>query len=239
MTAKHLIRRALWRFGIDVQRRSVGGSFAVRQQRLLSWLGIDLVLDVGANSGQYARRLRSESNYAGKIVSFEPITEAFNELSRAASGDALWEARNFALGAEESELKLNVAANSVSSSFLEIEDQHVDSAPESHFVSKQPVRVMPLDRILPELASQGQQILLKLDVQGYERAVLDGAKSSLSKIKAIQVELSLVPLYDGGPLFYEMVGFLQDQGYTLIAVEPGFSDERTGQMLQVDGIFVR
>jgi hypothetical protein len=81
--------------------------------------------------------------------------------------------------------------------------------------------------------------LLKIDVQGYERAVLDGAAATLGQFRAVRTELSLVPLYDGQPLLAQMVEYLAGQGLDLWLIEPGFSEPVTRRLLQLDGVFVR
>ena len=80
---------------------------------------------------------------------------------------------------------------------------------------------------------------MKIDTQGYESKVLKGAENSLPRISTVQMEMSLVPLYDGERLFHEMCALMSDKGYTLVAIENGFSDPASGQLLQVDGIFHR
>jgi hypothetical protein len=80
---------------------------------------------------------------------------------------------------------------------------------------------------------------MKIDTQGYESRVLQGAQGSLARIDTVQMELSLVPLYEGELLFQEMWELLRAKGYTLVAIESGFSAPASGQLLQVDGIFHR
>jgi len=81
--------------------------------------------------------------------------------------------------------------------------------------------------------------LLKMDVQGYEEAVLRGAHRSLSMVRGVQLELSLVPLYEGAWSFSDAVEHFQASGFELVSLEPGFYDHSTGRLLQVDGIFMR
>ena len=81
--------------------------------------------------------------------------------------------------------------------------------------------------------------MLKIDVQGFEKNVLDGAKETLPYVSVIQVEMSLVPLYENQMLFFEMIHYLDDKGFTLFSLENGFSNPRTGRLLQTDGIFVK
>ena len=84
-----------------------------------------------------------------------------------------------------------------------------------------------------------KSVLLKIDTQGYEDRVLIGAAGVLDKLTALQVELSLVPLYAGQPLFDEMRKKIEMMGFVLFAIFPGYVHERTGQTLQIDGFFVR
>jgi len=80
---------------------------------------------------------------------------------------------------------------------------------------------------------------MKIDAQGYEGRIIKGAEKSLKWIDTIQMEMSLVPLYEGELLFYEMCRLMNEKEYDLIAIEAGSSDPGTSQILQVDGIFHR
>ena len=112
-----LLRRAFRRLGFDIVRFDLGRDAASRRAVLICERGVDLVLDVGANDGPFARQLR-EAGYGGRIVSFEPQTVAYAALRSAAATDALWECRNVAVGVDEGEVVLNIAANSSSSSLF-------------------------------------------------------------------------------------------------------------------------
>ena len=80
--------------------------------------------------------------------------------------------------------------------------------------------------------------MLKIDVQGFEKKVLAGAEASLQKIKIIQLEMSLVPLYQNEWLFHEVLEYLTQKGFQLYSLENGFFNKETGQLLQADGIFI-
>ncbi len=80
---------------------------------------------------------------------------------------------------------------------------------------------------------------MKVDVQGFEMFVLDGANEILPQVIAIEVELSLTQLYDGGPLFIDMINHLEKLGFALVTLNHVFSDANTDLLLQVDGIFLR
>lgn len=228
------------RFGFEVRRHqpSVPPTAEVRRTKLLSSRGVTLVIDVGANSGQYACQLR-HAGYRDRIVSFEPLSQAFAELSAAAGSDSQWECKRLALGNSEGPVEINVAGNSYSSSVLEMKERHLQSAPESGYVSTETVPMARLDTIWPEIVKPEDRVFLKLDVQGFELEVLRGGDAHLADLAGVQVELSLVPLYDGAPLFREVIDYLEDRGFRLAGLEPGFEDPESGEMLQADGLFVR
>ena len=134
---------------------------------------------------------------------------------------------------------MHISQNSVSSSLLPMHSTHLNAAPNSVYIDSQVVRVERLDTLAAGLVPLDGDLLLKIDTQGYERPVLEGATALLPRICAIQVELSLVPLYEGAATFTEMISFIQDLGYELFSIVPGFRDAQSGRLLQVDGFFVR
>jgi FkbM family methyltransferase len=233
------IQRGVNRLGYEIVPWADGiTEDEARRARLLAATGVDLVLDVGANAGQYASKLR-RGGYQGRIVSFEPLSRAFAQLSAASVSDPSWECRRLALGATDGETEINVSGNSYSSSLLEMEERHVESAPESRYVGTEKIKTARLDSIWAELVRNGERTFLKLDVQGFELEVLRGAETSLPKTLGVQAELSLVPLYRDGPVFRDVIDYLEGRGFRLAGLEGGHDDRRTGEMLQADGIFIR
>lgn len=237
---KRLIQQLFRACGLELSKFKPDTSNAARLQRLISYHRIDLVLDVGANIGQFATHLRS-LGYQGKIVSFEPLAKAHAQLLSASKGDPLWEtAPRAAIGSRDGTLTINIANNSDSSSALPMLDLHLASAPESAYISTETVKLYKLDTIAPGyIGSDNQSIFLKIDVQGLETQVLEGATQVLSRISGLQLEMSLAPLYQGEPLFREMLDRLDRLGFELFAVIPSFTDMKSGRLLQMDGIFFR
>ena len=224
MTLKQRFAQSFRIFGYDLTRYQPDRHPVAQLMQLMKTYDTNLVLDVGANRGQYALDLRA-NGYRGSIVSFEPLSSAYLELSRAASSDPLWETMQVALGAAPGRSIINVAGNSTSSSLLEMLPAHENAAPSSKY------------RILPKLSHQNGTIWMKVDTQGFESEVLTGSLESMKKITCIQLEMSLVPLYDGSETFEFLLRWMLDHGYQLVGLQPGFTDQRTGQLLQVDGIF--
>jgi FkbM family methyltransferase len=229
---KNAVKRAGRAAGVEIG--SVSQSFLGLQRRLLG--EVDLLIDVGANTGQYASLVRS-LGYRGRIVSFEPGARAFEALARRAAGDRRWEVRRAALGASHARAVLHVSSNSVSSSLLPIRREHVDVAPESRVVAREDVEVSTVDA---ELAgAPGGSVWLKMDVQGSELDVLAGAVDSFERVRVVQSEMLLTALYDGQADYLEVCELLRRQGLSLRHVERGFQDKGTGFVLAVDGLFVR
>jgi FkbM family methyltransferase len=195
---------------------------------------------VGANTGQFGRELRKHIGYAGRIVSFEPTAAAHRELVATAKGDPNWEiAERCAIGATEGVIDINVSANSVSSSALPMLESHVSAAPDSNYTSVEKVPLHALDSLAPRWMREAHCTLLKVDTQGFEAEVLKGAKQTLSRVRGLQLELSLVPLYSGQVLLPELMAEITSLGFELWASCPAFCDARSGRLLQVDATFFR
>ena len=146
---------------------------------------------------------------------------------------------NSALGSFDGETTINVSNNLESSSILEMEERHLTAAKNSLFSDIQICKITTLDLFFKNYPILSNNVMLKIDAQGYEMEVLKGTINSIPQIKIIQLEMSLVSLYKGEVLFLEMCDFIYSLGFRLYSLENGFSDRLTGQLMQVDGIFVR
>jgi len=236
---KQQIRRAFRSIGFDISRYRFERTDAGMLNSTLHSFGIDLIVDVGANTGQYAMGARS-GGYKNRLVSFEPLTEAHALLTANSSKDALWDVyARCAVGNQDGEIEINISGNSVSSSILPMLAAHSDAAPESNYVSAERTKIIRLDSVFGSLLRGEQNIFLKIDTQGFEYEVLQGASDSLEKIKAIQLELSLVPLYKGQRLWNFLIEHLTRKGFSVWSFIPVFADTRTGRLLQMDAILYR
>ena len=238
---KCAIKRALFASGFELRRTSVNGvpiAVELRRRAMMERHGVDCVVDVGANSGQYASSLR-RAGYGGPIYSFEPLRSAYAALARRARSDDRWHAFALAAGAAEGEAEINVSANTYSSSLLPMTGRHTASDPSSRYIAREAVSVTTLDRALLPLIPVDARVLLKIDAQGYEAHVIDGASALLASVRLVECELSLAPLYDGQTSFNDMLALLARHGFSPAHFEPGFSERETGCSLQVDALFIR
>jgi FkbM family methyltransferase len=238
-TMKKIIKKLFNLFGLHLCKVNSYIVPAYQTVQSLKAHNIDVVFDVGANVGQFACELRAYG-YKGKIVSFEPLPEAYKELVNKAKDDKNWIIHpRCAVGAVAGEIEINVAANSVSSSILPMLSAHEDAAPQSKYSHKCIATIITLDSVLKKYTSLQDNLFIKIDTQGYEWAVLDGAELAVSQSKGLLLELSLIPLYEGQKLWLEMLDRLNKSHHSLFTIQPGLTDNKTGQTLQVDGLFFR
>jgi len=235
---KTFVKDTAWAAGFELRRRQPT-DLADRRVLLARLAALDAVLDVGANEGQWAAQLR-RNGYRGPIHSFEPLAAAYLVLADRASHDPWgWRAHRLGLGAVDEERVIHVAGNSTSSSYLPMAAAHSDAAPWSAYIGDQPSRIVTLDSLVAAGTVTGERLYLKIDVQGGEMDVLRGARETLSRVRLLELEMSLVPLYDGQTLAGDMADHLSTLGFALVGLDEGFADPRSGRLLQYDALYAR
>lgn len=242
MKTKDMLKSLFRSCGLEVRRLRASNSEYQVLKDVLRTSGAQVVIDVGANLGQFAQ-LVFEVGFRGTVVSFEAQPEVHRELARRAAakaGPARWVVADCsALGSGTGTVEMNISENSLSSSLLPMKPEHADAAPTSRYVAKKLVKLERLDDAAARVVPADASLLLKIDTQGYEREVLEGAPGVLARSVAVHIELSLVPLYERAPSLVEMITYLETRGFQLFGLLPVFRDDRDGRMLQVDGIFTR
>ena len=232
-SAKLAVHGGLQRFDLSLAR----GSFADQVSRTISSRSIIDVLDIGANVGQYGVGLR-RTGYTGRIISCEPLSGAHAQLSRRASRAGTWEVLNTAVGAAPGSVTINVSGNSYSSSIRDLAQAHLDGAPDSAYIAVEEVELTTVAALVERFSVDPARALLKVDTQGFESEVLDGAGDLVGAFDAIQLELSFVELYSGQQLAEDLINRLRSAGYRLQTFAPGMTDNH-GRMLQCDLLVVR
>ena len=229
------LNKVVNKFGFDIRR------FPARDQRgLLKYLkdnSISTCIDVGANTGQYGLFMRS-NGYTGKIVSFEPQKKPFEKLKRNADKDTNWEAHNIGLGDYDGNAVINISENSVSSSILDISETLVKAVAETKYISTEEIAVNRLDTFIGNNKLK-DNFFLKIDAQGFESKIIEGAGNCFSQVHALQLELACITLYKEEKLFDEMKQFIEGRGFYVSNIESSFSDADSGRLLQADVTFLR
>jgi FkbM family methyltransferase len=207
------------------------------------WLldaGIRTILDIGANTGQFAR-LAHEVFPGVSIYSFEPLPDCFEALKRALPAGADFHPVNCALGREEGTLEFRRALHTPSSSFLKMTKLHEEAFPQSTGgQAERPlsVAVRTLDGVAAELTLR-DNILLKIDVQGYEANVLAGGGETVRRAVAVIMETSFRRLYEGQPLFDEIYETMRGLGFEFQGNLEQMINPADGRVVQADSIFIR
>lgn len=200
-----LASKIMNRFGVEAVRSATFGNF-------LRTRHIDLVVDVGGNLGQFAESVR-ERGYTGRIHSFEPVGKIFHSLERRAARDPKWTVTRAALGAAPGEVQINLYDNHTLNSLHALDDGNARRlAVDPTVIGTESVPMTTLDAALA--SDPATSILLKIDTQGHERAVLDGAGATLARASALLLELPVVPLYEGIWSFNEALAHIDALGFT-------------------------
>ena len=199
---------------------------------------IDLVLDVGANVGQTGALLR-DIGYRGRIVSFEPLPSAHAALSERAASDANWTvAPRTAVGDAPGTATIHESEASDVSSLMDANADMYKAFRKTNVVKDVETPVTTLDTVYGDYVGDKDRVYLKIDTQGYEKKVLEGATETLGRIAGLQVELSLLPLYDGESSYLEILQMIHGLGFTpYMLTETNFLNLR--RQLQIDAVFFR
>jgi FkbM family methyltransferase len=202
---------------------------------LIKQLRINVFLDVGANRGFFSKHLRM-SGYRGHIFSFEPIQEECERIRTLSAKDPKWIACEYALGSESGTKDFHVYATegeTVFSSFLPFVDGRNAGKTKS-------VEIRALDDVLFDLLRglDAPRIFLKMDTQGFDRQVMEGAVACMPLVRGIQSEISVVPLYEGMTHYTDSLANYEALGFSLMDM---FVVNRMpdGRVLEYDCVMAR
>ncbi|MFY9510539.1 MAG: FkbM family methyltransferase [Rubrivivax sp.] len=214
MTMKSMVLRAVDSLGYTLtpKWRESNLALATLTRELIDTHAIDCVIDVGANEGQYRKFIRYEVEFDGLVISYEPQPELVGTLRAAGADDKSWQIHNFALGAQETELTLNVMERNTFSSFLEPDNSATPQFEAPNRVKGQhkvPVRRLDAQPLPPSC----ERVFLKCDTQGFDMEVIKGASAILPRVAAIQMELGLTRIYHGLRPYHEVLSELDGLGF--------------------------
>ena len=236
--AKSVARTA----GISLERYPPINTTPHHLRYLMRQLGINFVLDVGAHEGEYVRLLRKHVRYSGQVASFEPSAESFARLAAGCAGDRRWQGYAYALGRDPGFAELSLFGMTQLNSLLSPSSYGIEVFPTlGSRTATQKVEVCRLDDVFDQVvqAVPEPRVLLKIDTQGSDLRVLEGAAGVLDRVLALQVEVPLKPIYDGMAPLPELLGFLGELGFELTGVFPLARDPDHLRLLELDCILYR
>ncbi len=206
---------------------------------LLRKYQVNCVFDVGANAGQYAKRLR-RLGYTGRIVSFEPASETFAKLQEAAEGDPEWQVHQCALGREETTQSMNVDWNTMNS-LLPASDYGKDRYKRFGKTRTEEIQIRRLDAVMPEALAGlvDPRPYLKMDTQGFDLEVFAGAGDSIKEFVGMQSEVAVLRLYEGSPPMSEAIAAYEASGFDITGMYPVTREETTGRVVEFDCVMMR
>jgi FkbM family methyltransferase len=226
---------------VRLKRFTPSASEDLRNAMLFKEMGITHVIDIGANTGQFAESLY-DFGYQGKVISFEPVNKAHQELISRSKAHPNWTvAERCAIGGMDGEIEINVSDDTVFSSVLEIKDDYVAHNRKSQITRKEKTPLFRIDTILARYVPEKDAvIMLKIDTQGYEKEVLDGATKTLQRSKGLKIEIPLYAIYENTRFeFYDIMDFTRQHGFQPYSFHVEGVDLNTGRVNTIDGVFFR
>ena len=227
--ANHFLNK----YGYECIRKKKNPTLKSHLFNLIDQYLIDIVIDVGANHGQFGNLLRS-IGYKGEILSFEPTKKSFEILSEASSRDDRWKIYPLGLGDKKISEKINIFESSDFNSLLQPND--MGKATFKNKLKKlhsESINIETLNRILAPHALKGRRIFLKMDTQGYDLNVFKGASKYYSNIACLLTEISLQPIYQKMPDYHETLSFYESKGFAVSGLYP-VSRQKDSSVIEMD-----
>lgn len=244
-SVNRLKRWLVLRSGIYLRLKRINPTVSegLRIALLLKHYRITKVLDVGANTGQFAESL-IDFGFKGEILSFEPVEKAYQMLQKRARKYKNWHvAERMAIGDEDGEIEINVSDSTDFSSIKPIKKAALSNKPEAKIVAKEKVPIRKLESLTDLSSGESEKLFLKIDTQGYEKEVLDGAEKILSSFRGVMLELPLrkeLEIYENVRMdFADYYSYFQAKAFSLVSVEPVSVNKKTGFVRQVNCIFIK
>jgi len=232
---RHLIpfpRRTTWRRWFP-DKHTQNLAYLLEQQ------GIDVILDIGANIGQFGEKIIG-AGFEGQLVSFEPLPETHKELQRRATQFSQWHVPDpIALGPSRSMLTMHLYDSSALASSHLIDQSELSDQSHLRCIGTTQVEQVPLDEVYFDYVGKDVRSLIKIDVQGAEMEVFKGARKSLEQAQGIHIEVSFSKLYEGESYYLDVLSYLRELGFAVYALSPISSKFRFGPVLQMDALLFR
>ena len=205
----------------------------------LKQLGVfpETIIDIGANSGQFSTAVSHVLKPKNLIV-VEANPNLYSDLQKNLSHVEKKQILITGVGNFDGELPFNFNTDSQVSSFLSLGADRLKAFPESITLETSNVNITKLDTLTDKIPTQ-QPILLKIDVQGLEREVIQGGENLLSTVKWVLIETSFAKLYNGEATFAEMLDIMKVHGFEFIGPVNFHEDPSRTKIIEMDALFVR
>lgn len=234
---RNALKSLLWKAGIDIKLHRNSATFELNLMSLIIKNKIDLIIDVGANTGQFGELLK-KIGYSNKLYSFEPNPYAFKILSEKASSVANWSCHPIALGEKTEEMELNLHESSVFSSFQDINETGLKLWPSLKNSKRISVNVVRADQFFKKEDLKNSNILLKMDTQGFDNKVFVGANDIMQNVHVLLSELSFKPIYENMMIWSDSIKLYESEGFYLSGLYP-VSRTDGWRLIEADGLFCR
>ncbi len=228
-------RKLLNFYGYEIIRKE-NEMFASRAGSWLGKMNINTIIDIGANEGQFIQSI-NKALPGRKIYAFEPIKNCYDKLVENTKQLNIT-TYNVGLSDHNGSSEINISENFVSSSILPIENLTTNLYPDSKYVNKQTITLKKLDDVI-DSRNISKNILLKIDVQGYEEMVIAGGYETLKNVAVVIIEFSYQPLYECQWLFDETYKYFTSTGFKFCGTADQINSGTTGLPLYGDAIFIR
>ncbi len=237
-----ILRKAFNYFGMDIHKTYL------LQENKFKWLrefGINTVLDIGANKGQFAKAIRPFVPDA-MLYSFEPLKEAYDKLQKAHDGSwtkgyGPWKIYRLALGDYSGTAKIQKAPNTTDSSILKMTDFYRGYYDGPVEMNEEEITIDTLDSFVArENLVIKPELMIKVDVEGLEKEVVHGGKNTFRMAKVIYIEVTFgKERYFGQIMFAEMYETMREMGFNCRGFYEAHFHPETGFPMWADAVFVK
>ena len=224
---KEIVRKIINLLGYEIKKKK--RNFFLKNK-------IDLIIDVGAHRGEFAIDVLGE-NFEGKIISFEPQSKIYDVLLKNSSKFENWHVHErCGIGKKNKNLKLNIMNETTCSSFFVPTKNLLSIDPNSRIIKKEKTKIFSLNNLFSKNYKIKKNTFLKIDTQGYDKYVLDGASKILKKLLYVQMELAIEPLYKNEINYESMIKYMKKRGFIIWKLG-GVIENLKGKSMSFDIIF--
>jgi FkbM family methyltransferase len=235
----NIIQNIVRKFGYEINNYENQQKRKADKWKWLQNLDIETVLDIGANTGQFAEFIINIIPKAS-LYAFEPLESEYSRLNINLGRNPRFKAFNIGLGDINGSTDFFISSASPSSSLLQMENIQKKLYPLTAELTKCVIKISRLDDFIDKCNFQIKpNLLIKMDVQGAENKVIDGGTRTFNKAKIVLSEVNYFSYYRGQPLFKDIIDLLSDLDFVYCGVFEQFNNQKDNLPLFADAYFVK